>query len=346
MTDEAPPRPPAKPGPDALPPTPADAARHAADHAAGRKAPGTPRATPAAELLARWADNLAHERRLSPHTLDSYLREARFFLAFLAGHLDRPVDAAALAALDVRDFRAYLARRRADGLSPASTARAISVLKTFFAHLASREGVTNSAIAIIRAPRTPRRLPRPLSESGAEDLLETVPQTEDLDWVGARDTAVLLLLYGCGLRIAEALSLRRADAPLGTTLRVTGKGGKQRLVPVLPVVAQAVDAYVARCPHALDGDGPLFVGKRGGALGPRPVQAAVAEARRLLGLPASATPHALRHSFASHLLQNGGDLRTIQDLLGHASLASTQVYTRVDAGHLAEIYDKAHPRAR
>ena len=297
-------------------------------------------------LLGAWGRYLAHEQRVSAHTLDGYMREGRLFLRFLAGHWDGAVDAEALAALGVRDFRAYLAYRRGPGLAAASVARTVSALRSFFRYLARHHGVDNAAVTMLKPPRGKRRVPRPLSETGAADVLAASREMAVEPWVAARDTAVILLLYGCGLRISEALSLQRRQAPLVDMLRIEGKGHKQRLVPVLPVVADAVDAYVAQCPHALPADGPLFVGKRGGALGPRPVQALMAQVRALLGLPDSATPHALRHSFATHLLQGGGDLRTIQDLLGHASLSTTQVYTKVDGAQLTAIYDQAHPRAK
>ncbi|MCG8506095.1 MAG: tyrosine recombinase XerC [Sphingomonadales bacterium] len=302
--------------------------------------------TSAATLLAEWLDTLERERRASAHTVAAYGRDVRRFIAFLTDHLGAEPERKDLETLSVRDFRAFLAARRMEGLTPRSLARSVSSLRAFFRHLERRHGLENAGISALRSPKFRPGVPRPLSKEGAEALLETATGGGgDADWVQARDLAILLLLYGAGLRIAEALSLTRGDAPLRDSLKVTGKRQKQRIVPVLPVIREAVDAYLRLCPYTLDGAGPLFVGVRGGRLGPRPVQAAVARARRAIGLPETATPHALRHSFATHLLAAGGDLRTIQELLGHANLSTTQHYTEVDTARLADVYAQAHPKA-
>ena len=296
-------------------------------------------------LVVGWRRYLVSERRMAAHTVAGYGRDVGDFLAFLPEHLGGAVRPTHLARLSLADFRAYLAKRRADGLSARSMARALSALRSLFLYLKRVEGIDNQAIGAMRGPKLPHRVPRPLSEQGAADVVDAVGDFAAQDWIAARDTAVVCLLYGCGLRIAEALALNRADAPTGDMLRVTGKRGKERLVPVLPVVREAVDAYIALCPYVLAHDGPLFVGARGGRLNPRMVQKAMQQARAALGLPETATPHALRHSFATHLLAGGGDLRTIQELLGHADLASTQAYTDVDTARLMAVYKQAHPRA-
>lgn len=301
--------------------------------------------TSAATLLARWLDTLERERRASAHTVAAYGRDVGRFISFLTEHLGNEPERKDLEALSVRDFRAFLAARRMAGLTPRSLARSVSSLRAFFRYLERQHGLENAGISALRSPKFQPGVPRPLSKEGAEALLATATGGDAADWVQARDLAILLLLYGAGLRIAEALSLTRADAPFGDSLKVTGKRQKQRIVPVLPVIRAAVDAYLRLCPHTLDDDGPLFVGVRGGRLGPRPVQTAVARARRAIGLPETATPHALRHSFATHLLAAGGDLRTIQELLGHANLSTTQHYTEVDTARLAEVYAQAHPKA-
>ena len=239
-----------------------------------------------------------------------------------------------------------MAHERGRGLSARSLARALSAVKSFHGWLAETEGLIAPAVTATRGPRIKARLPRPVAPDAARALIATVEAQSPEPWMAARDAAVVTLLYGCGLRISEALGLRQADAPLGDTLRIRGKGGRERLVPVLPVAARAVETYRALLPFTPGPAAPLFLGARGGALNPRAVQQAMASARMQLGLPATATPHALRHSFATHLLEAGGDLRTIQELLGHATLASTQVYTGVDQARLMEAYAAAHPKAR
>ena len=295
-----------------------------------------------------WQNWLAHERRASAHTSAAYARDLAAFLEFLTEHLGGPPSLAALEALRPADFRAWLAARARQGLQRSSTARALAVVRNLFRWLQARGLAENPALAAVTNPRLPRPVPKALAPEEAAEAIEAVAELSARPWNGKRDTAVLLLLYGAGLRIGEALGLRRRDAPVSgqEALLITGKGGKQRLVPLLPVVVDAVQDYLAACPYALPPDGPLFLGQRGGALGPRQMQQRMAELRGLLGLPESATPHALRHSFATHLLAGGGDLRTIQELLGHASLSTTQRYTEVDVAGLMSVYDRAHPRAR
>jgi integrase/recombinase XerC len=244
------------------------------------------------------------------------------------------------------DLRAWLAAGRARGLSSRSLARALSAVRSFHRWVAEAEGVESPAVGAFRGPRAPRRLPRAVAVDDAHALIDRVETDARDSWIGARDAAILTLLWGAGLRISEALGLTGADAPLPETLRIRGKGGRERIVPVLPAARAAVEAYRAACPFALTAGEALFRGARGGALNPRQVQKAVEAARRSLGLPATATPHALRHAFATHLLAAGGDLRAIQSLLGHASLSTTQIYTAVDGGRLATIHAAAHPRAR
>lgn len=309
------------------------------------------------DVRATFLGHLAGERRLSPKTVEAYGRDIRDFQSFLARHLGEPAGLRALAKLVPTDFRAYLAHRRGAGLGSASVQRLLSALRTFYRYLERRWDVANSAIALIKGPRAKRPVPKALSIDGAKGILDGKIETSGVvidadegrnrpEWVKACRTAVLSLAYGSGLRISEALSLTTEALPLSDTIMILGKGGKSRLVPLLPAVRQAVAHYVALCPHALDPDTPLFRGVRGGALGPRAVQSEVQTLRRALGLPETATPHALRHSFATHLLAGGGDLRTIQQLLGHASLSTTQRYTDVDAERLRAVHASAHPRAR
>ena len=294
----------------------------------------------AAELLRIWQDHLAHAQRRSPHTVRAYGKAAERLLAGC------DVDNwESVANLTVADLRTHLAGRRAAGIANASAARELSALKGFIAFARRKIGVAGAEPPRIKGPRVKKGLPRPVTPDDAVGLADTVGELAQEDWIGARDRAVLFLLYGSGLRIAEALSLSGKDHPLGRTLTVTGKGGKQRVVPILPIVREAVERYVKLCPWPLDPNKALFRGAKGGPLGQGMVQKAVVKARRALGLPDSATPHALRHSFATHLLGAGADLRSLQELLGHASLGSTQIYTQVDAARLLETYRAAHPRA-
>jgi integrase/recombinase XerC len=293
-----------------------------------------------------WQAWLAHERRTSRHTLDGYGRDVAWFLRFVTEHLGFPPGIRDLERLTTADFRSYLARRSNEGLARSSTARAMSTLRGFF-HFLDRAGLAhNAAIGGVRTPKVPTSVPKALTEADALEAVEAIADVSDTPWVAKRDVALLTLLYGCGLRIGEALGLNRGQAPRGDSMVITGKGNKQRLVPILPVVAEAVADYLRACPYPHGSDDPLFVGVRGGRLNPGVAQRQVRRLRMLLGLPETATPHALRHSFATHLLSGGGDLRTIQELLGHASLSTTQRYTDVDAGRLMAVYRNAHPRAR
>lgn len=302
-----------------------------------------------ASLAQGWLQRLGTERRLSPHTLEAYGRDLRQFLEFLPDHLGQAPDIGALDRLKPLDLRAFLSRRRAQGAGSRTLLRQLAALRSFARHLARDGLIDASAFVALRGPRMKRSLPRPVTPASARALTDADSRAGDerAQWILARDAAVLTLLYGCGLRISEALSIRREDAPRPGDGRLTikGKGGKARMVPVLPQVEAAIAEYLALCPYALPAAGPLFVGARGGPLSARIIQLAVAGLRGALGLPPSATPHALRHSFATHLLARGGDLRAIQELLGHASLSTTQVYTQVDGARLMAAYKAAHPRA-
>ena len=303
-----------------------------------------------ADVLWRWLAQLGAERRLSPRTVEAYGRDARQFLGFLAEHLGRRITLAALAKLEPRDVRAFMAARRNTGIGSRSLMRALAGARSLarFIERDGRGGI--AALAAVRPPRVAKNLPKPLAAAAARQLAqaETRAGEDRAPWILARDAAVLALLYGSGLRIAEALTLKRKDFPRpggGDAIVVTGKGGRTRMVPVLAQVSQLVEDYAALCPYALQPEGPLFVGARGGPLSPRVIQLTMARLRGTLGLPDTATPHALRHSFATHLLAGGGDLRAIQELLGHASLSTTQIYTEVDSERLLAIYRGAHPRA-
>jgi integrase/recombinase XerC len=296
--------------------------------------------------MERWLAQLGAVRGASPRTLTAYRRDVAGYLGFLALHWGGPAGTAALGRVTIPDVRAWMARERTRGLSARSLARALSAVKSFHAWLAEAHGLEAPAVTATRAPRLKPRLPRPVAPDAALKLIGTVELQSREPWIAARDVAVVTLLYGCGLRISEALGLRQSDAPLGEAVRIRGKGGRERVVPVLPVAARAVESYRALLPFAPEPAAPLFLGARGGPLNARTVQAAMQAARMQLGLPATATPHALRHSFATHLLEAGGDLRAIQELLGHASLSSTQIYTGVDQTRLMDAYMAAHPKAR
>lgn len=293
------------------------------------------------DMLEAWRSHLADGRRRSPHTVRAYGAAA----ARLVGRI-APAGWAEIARLDAPALRSQLALRRADGLANTSAARELSALKAFIAFARSQSGEPETGAPRVRGPRIKKGLPRPVTPDEAINLAGEVADQAGKAWIGARDRAVLLLLYGAGLRIGEALSLTGADHPMGERLTVTGKGGKQRVVPMLPIVREAVAEYTRRCPWPLLPSEPLFRGAKGGPLSQGMVQKAVAQARTVLGLPATATPHALRHSFATHLLGAGADLRSLQELLGHASLGSTQIYTRVDAATLLDSYRSAHPREK
>ena len=294
-----------------------------------------------ADLLEAWGNHLALARRRSPHTVRAYVATAARFLEVLPP----PQDWSTVAELEVGDVRRQLAERRADGIGNVSAARELSALKAFLAFARTQAGAPDAATPRLRGPRIKKGLPRPVTPDDAVNLAAMVADEGAEPWIGARDRAVLLLLYGAGLRIAEALSLTAAVLPLGDALTVTGKGGRQRVVPILPIVKAAVEDYAAKVPYPLERSVPLFRGAKGGPLAQAMIQRAVARARVALGLPPTATPHALRHSFATHLLGAGADLRSLQELLGHASLSSTQIYTKVDAATLLDVYRSAHPRA-
>jgi integrase/recombinase XerC len=293
-----------------------------------------------------WLAHMAHDLDRADNTLVAYERDLRQLLTWMERNLQRPPALADLAGLDARQFRRFLASRRQAKVGSRSLARSLSGLRTFFGWLEAENMARNRAIQQVSRPRVGYGLPKPLTVEKAAAVVDGGMAAE-LDWIAARDAAVLMLLYGSGLRISEALGIARRDAPTDgrEVLRVVGKGARERLVPVLPVAQAAVSRYVAQCPYPLAPDGPLFLGAKGGPLSPRIVQLRMERLRDALGLPDTATPHALRHSFATHLLSAGADLRQIQELLGHASLSTTQVYTEVDRDRLLAVYDKAHPRA-
>ncbi|QYO76708.1 tyrosine recombinase XerC [Devosia salina] len=290
-----------------------------------------------------WLRDLGSVRRLAPKTLEAYGRDLGQFMAFLSGHMGGPVSLAALKELRGADIRAFMAQRRSESLGSRSLARVLSALKSFFSFLEREGTLATEALNVIRTPKVPHSLPKALTVVEAKRTIDATNELEDRPWVAARDMAVISLCYGAGLRISEALALTRADLETDT-LRVTGKGGKVRMVPLIAAVRQTIDTYLELAPFKLGADDNLFRGVRGGVLSPRLIQLRMAQLRSALGLPPSATPHALRHSFATHLLGKGGDLRAIQELLGHASLSTTQIYTAVDTERLLESYTNAHPR--
>ena len=309
--------------------------------------PATPYAASGelAGLAGAWLEHLASERRLARNTVLAYRRDLREFLAFLARHHGEEAQLSTLASLEHGDLRSWLASRAARGLARTSTSRALSAVKGFFEYL-DRDGVvSNPAVHNARASRVPRQVPRPLTMDEATDVLACAENSAASVWIGKRDLALMMLLYGGGLRLGEALALDVRDVPGGVTLRIVGKGNKARMVPLLTRVREALQDYLSHRPDRAPAASPLFIGSRGGRLNPGVAQKRFRELRERLGLPVTATPHAMRHSFATHLLGNGVDLRTIQELLGHASLSTTQRYTRIDAGGLLEVYQKAHPRA-
>jgi integrase/recombinase XerC len=295
-------------------------------------------------LATRWASYLTHDRRRSVHTVRAYAATAHRLIDFLGRYRGETIDGVALTGVNAADLRAFLADRRSGGLGAASAARELSGVRAFLTYAAEQQNVP-AQLPRTRAPKRPRTLPRPAAPDEAMNLAETAAAAASELWIGARDLAILLLLYGAGLRVAEAMSLTASVLPIGSTLRVTGKRSKTRIVPVMAAVREAIDDYARQCPYPLKGEVPLFVGARGGPLNPDLVRRAVAAARRRLGLADTLTPHALRHSFATHLLARGADLRSLQELLGHASLSSTQIYTEVDAARLLDVYRHAHPRA-
>lgn len=297
------------------------------------------------DALNQWLD---HQRSLlgaAANTVKAYQTDVLGFLAFMSDYHGGQQGLGLIAQVTVTDMRAWMSHERGRGVGARTLARQLSAVKTFYRWLAEREGFEPTAVLSTRSPKFQKKLPRPLAEDAATTMIDTVELQSTEGWIAARDSAVVTLLYGCGLRISEALGLTGRDAPLPATLRIMGKGNKERIVPVIDAARNAVNVYLQMCPHPSEPDLPLFRGARGGALNPRIIQKVMEKARMQLGLPATATPHAMRHSFATHLLTAGGDLRAIQELLGHASLSTTQAYTAVDTARLMEVYDKAHPRA-
>ncbi len=301
-------------------------------------------AHPAGELALRWQHHLSRDRRRSPHTVRAYLATAHRLIDFLGSHLGEAVDDKALAALKPSDLRAFLTRRRAEGLGNNSAARELSAVRGFLAFAAEERG-GEANLPRLKGPKKPRSVPRPISPDEVVSLAGEVGEDATAEWIAVRDEALLLLLYGSGLRVAEALGLTGAALPLREVLVVTGKRSKTRVVPLIDSVKAAIERYLALCPYAAEKDQPLFRGARGGPLNGEMIRRVVRRARARLGLSERTTPHALRHSFATHLLGRGADLRSLQELLGHASLSSTQIYTAVDAAHLLDVYRNAHPRA-
>lgn len=294
--------------------------------------------------LASWLDHCRALGGAAKNTVKAYQSDVLGFLAFMTQHHGEAQGLGPLSKITVSDMRAWMASERARGVGARSLARQLSAVKTFYRWLSEREGFEPTAVLSTRSPKFTKKLPRPLAEDAATAMIDTVEMQATDPWVAARDNAVVTLLYGCGLRISEALSLTGADVPLPQVMRITGKGGKERIVPVIDAAREAVASYLRLCPHPMEPNAPLFRGARGGPLNPRAIQKVMERSRMQLGLPATATPHAMRHSFATHLLTAGGDLRAIQELLGHASLSTTQAYTAVDTAHLMDVYNKAHPR--
>ena len=298
------------------------------------------------ELKQTWLNYLQSEKRFSEHTVAAYERDLRFFLEFLTAHLGTDPDVRDLMKLEASDLRAFLSKRRMEGLDKASMARGLSVIRNFFRFLDRRGFGTNSQILQVKSPKLSQSVPKALTINETDQTLLASASMHEQEWVNLRDQALLTLLYGCGLRISEALNLTRQEWPSDDMLKVKGKGSKERLVPIMPVVRQAMATYFAVRPKPFDQKSPIFIGEKGKKLQRAVAEKNLANVRRALGLPDSLTPHALRHSFATHLLGNGGDLRAIQDVLGHASLSTTQRYTKVDYEHLLSAYKDAHPRAK
>jgi len=303
-------------------------------------------AADAQAVFALWLDYLKVEKRFSPHTLRAYVADLRGFFDFITRHHGKPPSLHALGALTIGDFRSWLSRETAEGASAATRARMLASLRSFFKWMDKNGHLHNAAIGHIRTPKQPKRLPRALPPDQAQRLIEEADTQAKEDWIGLRDRALFCLLYGCGLRIDEALKLNFGNRPQNGDLRVMGKGGKERYVPVIPIVEKLLDAYIAAAPVAFEKQTPLFVGTRGGRLHQGVAQRQLRHLRRALGLPETLTPHALRHSFATHILANGANLRAIQELLGHASVTTTQRYTDFDNAQLLEIYARSHPRAK
>lgn len=295
--------------------------------------------------LAAWLDHCSALNDAADNTLKAYQTDVLGFLSFMTLHKGEAQGMAPLSKITVSDMRSWMAHERSRGVGARSLARSLSAVKSFYSWLAEREGFEPTAVLLTRSPKFTKKLPRPLAIDAAAAMIDTVELQARDGWVAARDAAVVTMLYGCGLRISEALSLTGAAVPFPASLMIRGKGGKDRIVPVIDAARDAVATYLRLCPHPVEPDAPLFRGVRGGALNPRSVQKVMERARMQLGLPATATPHAMRHSFATHLLSAGGDLRSIQELLGHASLSTTQAYTAVDTARLMEVYNRSHPKA-
>lgn len=296
------------------------------------------------KIFEGWLSWLELEKRSSPHTVSSYKRDAGFFLTFVAGYEGGNVTRAMLEKMELRNFRAWLSERNNKGYSFSSTARSLAVIRSFFRYSERFSNLSNPAVFHLRTPKKERALPKALSAEQAQNAIEAIGYFAKESWIAKRDIALLTLIYGAGLRIAEALDLKRGNAPKSDSIVIRGKGNKERVVPILPVIIEVINEYLAECPYELDAKSPLFVGSRGGKLSPRIFQQTIEKVRKYLGLPDSVTPHAFRHSFATHLLSGGADLRSIQELLGHASLSTTQRYTKIDTERLLESYKKAHPR--
>jgi integrase/recombinase XerC len=297
------------------------------------------------KVIEEWNCWMLIERNCSNHTLDAYSRDISAFFSYLTNHLGFPPGLNEIDGLTIADFRSYLAMRHNIGLSHASTARAISTIRSFYKYLDRNEIAHNAAIKAVKTPKLPRSIPKPLSQPEAKKAIDMIGKLHPTPWISARDLAILVLLYGCGLRISEALNLNVEDLPSDNIIIINGKGKKQRVVPILPIVIDSINYYISICPSNLHEKGPLFIGAQGGRLNAGVIQRQVRKLRMALGLPITATPHALRHSFATHLLARGGDLRTIQELLGHESLSTTQRYTDVDLTHLIQVFQESHPRA-
>ena len=298
------------------------------------------------DALERWRSWLQDEKRLAANTVESYNFDLQNLFLFLNLHRGSQVNLTLLATLTLTDFRAWLAHNAAENIGAASRARAVAGVRNFFRWLDRSGQMHNPAIELLKVPKTARRLPRPVTEKQAQDIVSLAADCLQDSWIGLRDEALFTILYGAGLRISEALNLTRSDILRHDRITVTGKGNKERNVPLLPIVRSAVEKYIAACPYALKDNTPIFVGMRGDKLNPAVAERSLRSLRRQLGLPDSVTPHALRHSFATHLLASGADLRSLQELLGHSSLSTTQLYTKVDAQQLSNIYRAAHPRAK
>jgi integrase/recombinase XerC len=297
------------------------------------------------KTLKSWQSWLLSEKRMSKYTLDAYGRDLRFFLIFAKEHIGKSVSLSILKNFTVSDFRSYLASRSSEGLSRASIARGLSTLRNFYKWLDNNGILSNPAISVIKSYNPPKKLPRPLPADDAINMVDCIDEFYEEEWLIKRDRALYMLLYGCGLRLGEALSMNIEDIPTSDEMRITGKGNKERILPVLDVVRKSVNEYLSFRPFEKNPDSPLFIGKRGGRLNPGVVQRQMRKLRDFLNLPDTVTPHALRHSFATHLLCSGGELRSIQELLGHSSLSTTQRYTDIDDRELIKVYKKAHPRS-